>query len=246
MDTAYSKLDSDKVIDTLIKLGMRITDRFEHSGLSKVCSELTTLAKQTSKRTEGIAKPNRLIRLTVFVLIIVGVGAIAYSLKLIKLESATSEVIDFVQGIEAVLNVVVLIGAGIYFLVTFEERYKRRIVLGYLDELRAVVHVIDMHQLTKDPSAILAGVVRTKNSPKRTMSEGELIRYLDYCSEMLSLTAKLAALYTQNMRDPAVISGVNEIEQLTTNMSRKIWQKIIMVQNTSQDLSDSETALSLQ
>ena len=35
------------------------------------------------------------------------------------------------------------------------------------------------------------------------MSEFELMRYLDYCSEMLSLTGKLAALYMQNMRDPS-------------------------------------------
>jgi hypothetical protein len=61
------------------------------------------------------------------------------------------------------------------------------------------------------------------------MSEFELMRYLDYCSEMLSLTGKLAALYMQNMRDPVVIESVNEIEDLTTSLSRKIWQKIMIL-----------------
>jgi hypothetical protein len=61
------------------------------------------------------------------------------------------------------------------------------------------------------------------------MSEFELARYLDYCSEMLSLTGKLAALYMQNMRDPVIIDSVNEIEDLTTSLSRKIWQKIMIL-----------------
>ena len=61
------------------------------------------------------------------------------------------------------------------------------------------------------------------------MSSFELTRYLDYCSEMLSLTSKLAALYAQNLPDPVVIDAVNEIESLTTNLSQKIWQKITLV-----------------
>ena len=65
------------------------------------------------------------------------------------------------------------------------------------------------------------------------MTEFELIRYLDYCSEMLSLTGKLAALYMQDMRDPVIIEAVNEIEDLTTSLSRKIWQKIMILQQPS-------------
>jgi hypothetical protein len=61
------------------------------------------------------------------------------------------------------------------------------------------------------------------------MSEFELTRYLDYCSEMLSLTGKLAALYMQNARDPVIISAVNEIEDLSTSLARKIWQKIMIL-----------------
>jgi hypothetical protein len=66
------------------------------------------------------------------------------------------------------------------------------------------------------------------------MSQFELIRYLDYCTEMLSLTGKLAALYMQNMRDPVIIEAVNEIEDLTTGLSRKIWQKIMILNQKSE------------
>jgi hypothetical protein len=55
------------------------------------------------------------------------------------------------------------------------------------------------------------------------------MRYLDYCTEMLSLTGKLAALYMQSVRDEVVIHTVNEIEGLTTNLSSKMWQKIMII-----------------
>jgi len=88
-----------------------------------------------------------------------------------------------------------------------------------------------MHQLTKDPSALLKGNSPTAHSPKREMTEYQLARYLDYCTEMLSLTAKVAALYAQSFRDPVVVANVNEIEQLTTNLSRKVWQKIMLLKD---------------
>jgi hypothetical protein len=91
--------------------------------------------------------------------------------------------------------------------------------------------VIDMHQLTKDPSLVL-GTERVKDtaaSPKRVMTAFELGRYLD-CSEMLSLTGKVAALYAQDLDDPVVVEAVNDIEMLATNLSRKVWQKIAILQ----------------
>jgi hypothetical protein len=111
-----------------------------------------------------------------------------------------------------------------------DDRIKRRRALRELHFFRSIAHVIDMHQLTKDPSAILGGVEPTPNSPRRTMTRYELTRYLDYCSELQSLTGKLAALYAQNMPDPVVINAVNDIEDLTANFSRKVWQKITILE----------------
>jgi MoxR-like ATPase len=86
-----------------------------------------------------------------------------------------------------------------------------------------------MHQLTKDPSIVVATGAPTPSSPTRTMNRFELSRYLDYCSEMLSLISKLAALYAQNLPDPIIVEAVNDIERLTTNLSSKIWQKITIL-----------------
>ena len=127
------------------------------------------------------------------------------------------------------MNDIVFVAIAIFFLVTLEGRIKRRRALKAVHELRALAHIIDMHQLTKDPQVITNPGHSTKSSPKRTMTDFELSRYLDYCSEMLSLIGKVAALYVQCFDDPVALSAVDQIEDLTTGLSRKIWQKIMII-----------------
>lgn len=101
-----------------------------------------------------------------------------------------------------------------------------------------MAHVIDMHQLTKDPESLLETYQQTKSSPKRAMTAFELQRYLDYCSEMLSMISKIATLYVQDFPDTEVVDVVNEIESLTTGLSRKIWQKIMILQTLAKNKGD--------
>jgi hypothetical protein len=61
------------------------------------------------------------------------------------------------------------------------------------------------------------------------MTQFELSRYLDYCTEMLSLCGKVAALYVQNFEDSDSVSAVNDLEDLTSGLTRKIWQKIMII-----------------
>ena len=55
------------------------------------------------------------------------------------------------------------------------------------------------------------------------------MRYLDYCSELLSVASKVAALYAQSLPDAVVTDAVSDLERLTTHLSQKIWQKIAML-----------------
>ena len=57
-----------------------------------------------------------------------------------------------------------------------------------------------------------------------------LVRYLNYCSEMLSLIGKVAALYLQAFQDGVVLDAVDDIEDLTTGLCRKIWQKLMILE----------------
>jgi hypothetical protein len=56
------------------------------------------------------------------------------------------------------------------------------------------------------------------------------MRYLDYCSEMLALIGKTAALYGQFLQDPVILGAVDEIQDLTSSLSQKIWQKITTIE----------------
>ncbi len=144
---------------------------------------------------------------------------------------SSSGIVDIVTLMEAGINDVVLIGAAIFFLLSFETRYKRQRALKAIHELRSIAHVIDMHQLTKDPHRIMknAKYASTGLSPKLEMTEFQLRRYLDYCSEMLSLVGKIAAVYVQEFDDGVAMASASELEGLTTGLSGKIWQKIAIL-----------------
>lgn len=225
----YRILDPDKTLRTIEKLNQRIDERFSGSGLVDVCKDLVAIANDCKHKSEWIDRPNIALRIITALIILLSLAALVYSVLIINFSIKEFDLGELIQVIEAGFNNIVLIGAAIFFLITLETRVKRARALHALHELRVMAHVIDMHQLTKDPSRILSTVIMTPSSPKQSMTSYELTRYLDYCSEMLSLTGKVAALYAQNFRDPVVLGNVNEIETLTTSLSRKIWQKIMII-----------------
>jgi hypothetical protein len=71
--------------------------------------------------------------------------------------------------------------------------------------------------------------VSTSASPELDLDRAGMEHYLDYCSELLSLIGKVAALCAEESRDPVVLETVSTVETLTTGMSRKIWQKISLL-----------------
>src|SRR5262249_27105461 len=149
-----------------------------------------------------VSQRNLSLRAAIVVLLAAGAaGIVGVALLLFRSVSATADnVYSVLQGLEAAANLTVLLGAGVFFLTRIEERMKRRGALKALHELRSIIHVIDMHQLTKDPSATVS-VGGTPSSPERKLSRFEVTRYLDYCSEMLSLTSKVAVLFAQGFPD---------------------------------------------
>jgi hypothetical protein len=226
---SYQKLNAACIVETLLRLEHRIGERFPGSSLAAVCRELIGMAETAQQRSVAIASPHYLLRTAVFLVMAGGLAGLLFVAFKVNVQVGTVEIFSVFQGVEAAMNIVVLSGAVLFFLVSLETRIKRRRSLSDLHRFRSVAHVIDMHQLTKDPSTILGGGAPTASSPKRTMSQFELTRYLNYCSEMLSLTNKLAALYAQHLPDPVIIDAVNDIEDLTTNLCNKIWQKITIV-----------------
>lgn len=225
----YRELDPAHVIDTAAKLRRRVEERFPNSGLGRVAAELEGVTREAAALSEWMARPNWPLRgavgLTVALLVVV---LVALGLQ-VKVELKAGAWSDLVQGLEALINDVVFFGIGIYFLVSLEVRQKRRRALAALHVLRSLAHIVDMHQLTKDPERVLSGGPNTASSPVRTMTPFELVRYLDYSSEMLALISKVAGIYVQNFADPVTVDAASAVEDLTVGLSRAIWQKIVIL-----------------
>lgn len=228
-------LDDQRIVETVERLQVRVGERFPDSGLYRLSGQLLQLSRQASERSRWIARPSLWIRTVGYVLAAALLALLLQAFSLVRVDDEQFTAVDFVTVLEAGLNEIILIGAAIYFLISLETRIKRRRALAALHELRSIAHVIDMHQLTKDPERTLDIWVGTDNSPKVHLTSGQLNRYLDYCSEMLALTGKIAALYVQKFDDSVLLAAVSEIEQLTNGLSRKIWQKIMILQDYRDD-----------
>jgi hypothetical protein len=232
----YRTLDKDRITATATLLERRIGERFPDAGLRKVASEIVALSGDIGRQTAELEKPILWLRVVTVLAIAAAAAIFALVGTVLSFDRISTGAFDFVQGIEASLNTLVFAGVGFWTLVTLEERFKRKRALDGLHALRSVIHIIDMHQLTKDPAILLHGFTPTKSSPQRVLTRPQLTRYLDYCSEMLSITGKLAALYAQALNDDVVVNAVNDIETLGTNLSRKIWQKIMLIgEETARD-----------
>jgi len=225
MMPSYRQLDPRRIVETVHGLHLRIEERFPGSGLSNVVADLHGIADETVSRTAWIQKPNVPLRIGVW-LLAAAIVAVTISFVLSYSQTRNADFYVLIQEISASLSSLVYFGAAILFLTTWETRIKRARALRAIHELRSLAHIIDMHQLTKDPELAFRGTDDVRSVPKRPLNPFELSRYLDYCTEALSLTGKMAALYLQGFQDPVLLDAVDDVEALTTGLSGKIWQKI--------------------
>mgnify|MGYP001422023329 CR=1 FL=1 len=227
----YRTLEAGEIIRTTTRLADRIGERFPDSGLAEAALQLRDMANETARRARGLSRPYLGLRTLVFLVAAAGVGSLAVVLKDVDWRGILAQTNEaaLTALLESAVNLVVLMAAGLWFLLTLEERWKRLRTQDALHELRAFAHVVDMHQLTKDPTTLLGDGPRTPSSPERRMSRFELTRYLEYCAEMLALTGKLSAVYAGESNDHVVVAAASDVENLCTDLGRKIWQKITIL-----------------
>jgi hypothetical protein len=231
-----ARLDSGKVFETLRRLTSRIDERFPGSSLSGISRQLSEMDDEQASVLSALRKPIYLLRALTAVGLALLAGLVLWAAVILigEMRSGVEDWNTFFQTTESVANEFILLAIVSLFLGNLEVRYKRRIALRSLHSLRNFAHVVDMHQLTKDPVVLLSAAYEpTASSPARSMSPIDVTRYLDYCSELLSIVGKLAALHLQYVQDPVVLESVSDLESLTQGLSNKIWQKIISV-----DVSD--------
>jgi hypothetical protein len=116
----------------------------------------------------------------------------------------TDSSFDWVPLVESTVNDLVFAAIAVFFLWAMPERLERRTARA------------DYQPTAASPE-------------RRIMNAEELHHYFDYCSELVSLIAKTAALCAERTSDAVVLHTVSEIETLAAQMSQKIWQKISLL-----------------
>jgi hypothetical protein len=221
----FRSLEANKIIHTITELHDRICMRFPKSELAAVCEELLVVAKETEGKAQAVNAPNYPLRAIILVLIAFAGTLVYFFVRAIQLRPSELELFGLFQGLEAGTNLLIFTSVAIFFLFSFESRLARTRALSDLNELRSIIHVIDMHQFSKDPSELLS------SESTEGMTRTDLTRYLGFCSVMLSLGAKLAALYAQRLPDEVVIDAASDLQNVAGGLSLKIWQKISILES---------------
>jgi hypothetical protein len=224
----YRSLDSAGLIRAITLLNQRISRKFPESGLSRVAGELLHVSQEAATRATMAERPHLALRFGIGLLLLLALACIVWLCRSLKLNIPVGSLFDLLQGLEATINVLLLAAAATWSLVSLEMRMKRTAALKMLHELRVLAHLVDMHQLTKDPKTPWTDEGEPPQ-PGLPLSTTQLAQYLDYCTDMLSLIGKIAALYAQYFDDRVVLQAVDEVESLANSLARKIWQKIMIL-----------------
>ncbi len=231
-DHGYDRLNPEKVNETLAQLHGRIAESFPGRHLADVAVEVSAVVDKIQRQSSDDLPVQRLVpwgsRIAIALLVGLIVVAIGSAIRTGRNQVGSVKAFEWLQYVESGVNDVVFAALAIYFLISVPNRIRRRRILQTLHRLRSLAHIVDMHQMSKDPEELLP---RHEGGRTATgvMNRADFGRYLDYCSELLTMTSKAAALCAEESTDPIVLVTVSEIENLTTGMSRKIWQKISLL-----------------
>lgn len=228
----FEHLQARKVQETIATLERRMTQRFPDRGLVGVVADLRSLTTDVADAADDIRGRLRWVRLAsrIAALLVLAATVLVFVLaSRDAVRAGPDRSFEWVPLIESTINDLVFAGLALWFLYALPQRVVRGHLLDLLHRLRSLAHIVDMHQLTKDPERLRPDFVPGVPGVDDGLDRGEMERYFDYCSELLSLIGKVAALCAEESRDSLVLTTVSDLETLTTGMSRKIWQKISLL-----------------
>ncbi|MEO6997521.1 MAG: hypothetical protein ABI112_05510 [Terracoccus sp.] len=229
----YDRLNGANVKKTISSLSGRVQKFLPVSkGLPAVAAELHRFVTELEERSEKTSARRRRIALACRLLVVLVAGLVILATWSALRDALSAEArlkgFEWLAVFESGINDLVFAGIAIWFLTSFAARLERAELLKRLHRLRSLAHIIDMHQMSKNVSDLLPD--REPTVPSQPgLTPRDYALYLDYCSELLSLTAKGAAMCAEESTDALVLDTVSEIESMTTGMSRKIWQKISLL-----------------
>jgi len=160
-----------------------------------------------------------------------GLGIAAFILSL-HLTVKVTDAGDLFQSLDSLFQLALVLGAGAWFLLSIGTKVQRRSLLKALQELNKLAQVIDLVQLDKDPDRLhFSTEQRTDKSP--TLGKANtaflLSRYLDYCSELLSVLGKVACLYREQISDEVVLDRIGDFDRLSNQLRGNIGSKMGLI-----------------
>lgn len=219
-------LQPDKVEQSAQLLATRIHERFAGRSLDLYASAFAALTKRVLSDGPSIAHPPKWQRA---VGLIGGVGAIllvALPFWLARRLEQPSSLVESLQSLDSAITIFAGAVAGYFTMRSIESANSRRRALHGLHELRQAAHIIDMLQASKSPAKLLFRSTPTESSPVLEEDPVLLARYLVYCSEFYTLISKVAALYGSWVPDPTILSAVDDIEDLCSDLEQRVSMKI--------------------
>lgn len=230
---AYQRLEVAPVRETAERLVLRMRTRLPGRNLIGVGEELVAVIEDVdagSAQVRGRVRLARMVTRTVLGIALLLAGAfLAFAIRDAVHQHRVEASVEWLAIIETIVNDLIFLAVAVFFLHGLPDRLERAHLLDLLHRLRSLAHIIDMHQLTKDPERVRNGYRPSANSAQVGLDRTEMEAYLDYCSELLSLVGKAASLCAEESRDPVVLDTVRSVETLVTGLARTIWQKIALL-----------------
>jgi hypothetical protein len=217
-------LDPAKLIKTSATLAGWIDKDFNHSHLSAVAANVQRLTQEAVVTAQRIRRPIWPLRVGIWGLCLAFLAGAVHQLVTHRLD----EVLRFLDETK---GAALYLGAFLLGFITLEVRLKRRRAIKAINELRAVAHIVDMHQLAKDQTI---GEFREQTTAEKMNG------YLHACIALLALLSKIGQLYVEHFPDTVATQSVNEFEMIATGLSNKIWMKILSLQRPEGTLETHE------
>jgi hypothetical protein len=205
------KLNHEKLQQTSNQLAEWINDEFGKSHLAKVSREVSLFASEAVARAEAIRRPIWYLRVAIW-------GTISLILAGAVHQIWTHQLHEIIKFMNDTSGAAAWLVAALAIFITLEVRLKRRRAIQAINELRGLVHIVDMHQLAKDEA--IEEFYKDKDKK-------QIVEYLHACTAMLAILSKLGQLYVENFPDETAVRAVNDFELITTGLSNKIWLKIL-------------------
>ncbi|WP_165227025.1 hypothetical protein [Aquisphaera insulae] len=223
------RLDSEKLIETARHLSDDINERLPSSSLSELARELVKVAVATVERGRSARRPILAVRAFSAAAVFSALILFGLLASHIRARWSVQTVGDLFVAFSAGTNLVILSAGALWSCVTLELRLKRRQALGFIEELREFIHVIDLTQLYYTPD-----LYRTRlGAGHARLAIDET--YLLYCTQMLAVIGNLVPLYARGVTGDSILRAASEVEMLAIAVSTKHMTKAGAVSLMSKD-----------